>query len=143
MIVLTLLFPFCFLFCCFFFNSAVQLDSCGAQDSGHPEHQDRALCCHEQRGLPLHFGMVSTHSSVPLKTNCDVITQVLGEKLPHYHCFELACALLILHSVEAVFESSTCIFNAAAVSRLTFGITFSNLLPFNPQRYELNLYINC
>lgn len=40
--------------------SAVQLDSCGTQDSGHPEHQDGALRRHEQRGLPLHIGTVRT-----------------------------------------------------------------------------------
>lgn len=45
----------------FFFCSAVQLDSCGTQDSGHPEHQDGALRRHEQRGLPLHLGTVSVH----------------------------------------------------------------------------------
>lgn len=45
----------------FVFYSAVQLDSCGSQDSGHSEHQDWSLCRHEQRGLPLHFGTVSTH----------------------------------------------------------------------------------
>ena len=50
--------------CLLLFYSAVQLDSCGAQDSGHPEHQDRALCRHEQRGLPLHFGTVSTCNEV-------------------------------------------------------------------------------
>lgn len=46
---------------CPFFCSAVQLDSCGTQNSGHPEHQDGALRRHEQRGLPLHLGMVSVH----------------------------------------------------------------------------------
>lgn len=55
--------PLSVLFC-----SAVQLDSCGAQDSGHPEHQDRALRCHEQRGLPLHFGTVSTCGTVMPKS---------------------------------------------------------------------------
>lgn len=71
---ITLILPLCFFFPPFlsFFSSAVQLDSCGSQDSCHPEHQDGTLRCHEQRGLPLHFGMVITNrTAVPLK---------LGEK---------------------------------------------------------------
>lgn len=75
--------PFLFFF---FFCSAVQLDSCGAQNSGHPEHQDRAVHCHEQRGLPLHFGMVCTYSTVIPFTSNFTLQESL---LKHYHAISV------------------------------------------------------
>lgn len=52
-----------FFFSCF--CSAVQLDSCGAPDRCHPEHQDGAVHRHEQRGLPLHIG---TAAALPVRS---------------------------------------------------------------------------